>query len=165
MKRIFSRIFSIVFISIIVSVMFSCHEEIDGDDAPMKGSDKIDLNIVCKKWRASAAEVSELMAKNTSVESDNTYQCYKTKHNNQFISYEFKNDELIASMLAIPSDKVSLEAIQSKLVNYVYLGEANKYHIYINESEGTMATIEQGNVATTVNTKYYFISFISLALN
>lgn len=143
----------------IVSVLFLfCHGCIFDS---YKLQNTICSNAVCTDWKSSKSEVMDYMKNYEMSIMDNGFICYVGRNSVRTISYQFKDDELQASLILIPQDNVSLPELQSSFGEYEYLGESNGIDVYLSEATNTMATISRKSKGETA---YYAIGYTALDL-
>lgn len=99
------------------------------------------FNTVCTKWGASKPEVMDYMKNFEMNAMENGYLCYNGKNGTQTISYQFQNEGLLASLLLIPEENISLDELKSSFDDYKYLGEKKGLDIYVSTATNEMVTI------------------------
>lgn len=153
MNKYLFRTIRITVISVILIVFNGCSDDSDDPQNP------ISFNMVCTKWGASTSEVMDYMKNYKMNIMENDFICYNGRNKEQTISYQFQDEELLASLILISQDRTSMSELQSLFSQYEYLGEKNGLNIYINKTTNTMATIAQklkGEIA------YYAIGYTEL---
>lgn len=151
-KYLFKTIW-ITIISVMPFIFNGCSDDSDEPQGP------ISSNVVCTNWGASKSEVMDYMKNYEMNLMDNDFICYIGRNSVQTISYQFQDEELQASLILIPQDKISLSELQSSFSKYEYLGEKNGLDIYVSETTNTMATIAQ---KVKGETTYYAIGYTVL---
>ncbi len=141
-----------ILICVLALVLSGCNnEEIRG---------QINDNVVCKQWGCSQGEVELHMANFKQQTAENGFVSYFGFGNFKRISYQFEEGLLQASMIIVPEEETSPEAIDDLFRNYVCLGEMNGATIYINEKENTFSTVVK---KIKNGESYYSIGYTKLA--
>ncbi len=138
----------------------SDEEEVNPDKNDDKEDEKDEPNntfAVCLDWGCTQEDVESGMSNCKINYSNENIMVYYGWEDFFRISYQFDNGRLQASLILININKD--DAIKKLYEGYLYIGEFNGIHIYLNETENVFSTLEQ---QTHDGKDYYAVGYTSI---
>lgn len=154
-----TRIRFIIIISVITLLLTSC-DDFFNDLFHKKKSSKVNYPVL--EWGASQEIIQSEMSDFSLLDSDSLNMYYQGKGDESMISYYFVKNQLRASLVLIPKDKMSFDAIKSQFSSYNELGSISNEEVYVHEGKNTMVTIDS---TSNNGTTYYCIGYAPLINN
>lgn len=147
---------NVIVLSVLILLLSSC-EDFFNELFHKKKKSKINYPVL--KWGASQEIIQSEMADYTLIDNDSLNLYYQGNGDESMISYYFVQNKLTASLVLIPKDKMSYDAIKDQFSSYDELGNISNEDVYVKESNNTMVTID-----STANngTVYYCIGYSKL---
>ena len=149
----------IIVFSVLILVFSSC-EDFFNDIFHKKKKSKINDPVL--EWGASQEIIQSKMNDFDLIDKDSLNLYYQGDGDESMISYYFVKNKLTASLVLIPKDKISYDAIKSQFSSYNELGSISNEEIYVHEGNNTMVTIDSTSNNGTI---YYCIGYAPLINN
>ncbi len=138
MKRISNiKLGAITISAIILSVCIGCTKDEFDSENPSNSTKNVYLST---DWGATPEDVIESMKGYVLDEENENYLYFSKRKSSQIIAYEFYEGKLRTSLLMIPEDKTTDDAMLKLVSGYTEVGTLDDKRIFSNEGKNTLVS-------------------------